>query len=515
MSVRKKLISNTFYLFLNWFSVTFFSLLYWLLLGKFFSPADYGIISTSTQFSLFLAAVSFLGLNWTTIKLLPEFIQKKKMREISYLINFSLKTFIFSSSLFVILFLILSSLNFIKLPHDAILITVLTVPTIVFANYLANILYGFQQMKKFASLNFIGQLTKVVVTSIFIILSFHWLNEELAQRCYLGPLIAFFFSYFVMILVRLRKVEVPSQKPKKVDKKLVMKYAIPAFIVVILRQLFTNTHFIILSSLTTQEITGYFAVAFKIASFVMVIPNVLTSALFPLTSQLSADKSSKRKQAELVSSTLRYSLFLSIPILLIILFFSKYAILLFAKEDYLPATEYLPSLLISSLFLGVSLLLLSTLYAIKKPEEYRNIYLVATFTYLPMAFILTKEYSASGLAYAYLSVTFLFFALSAWRVKKHLKLTFNYKNFFKIVGASFLSLTFLWIIKPFIPNILLAIPVAILAVLIYLFVLLKLRFYSEEDLLIIDFFIERVPRKMKLIKNLAVKVRNYLLKNIS
>ena len=505
MGLRKKLISNTFYLFINWFSVTIFSFLYWLIIGKFLSPADYGIVSTSFQIATLLSAISFFGLNSATVKLIPELLQKKKKAKIQGLISFTLKTFSISTSLISIaILLILSFFNFVKLPEEAILFIAFLIPTITFANYLANILYGFQRMKEFAWINSASQATKAFLTFLLIILGMR----------YLGPLTGLLFSFLLMIFLRLTVTPLTSKK-SSLDKELIKKYAIPGFIVIILAQVFANSHFIILSSLTDQTTTGLFAVAFKIASFVMIIPNILNSALFPIISQLSASKGMRSKQAKLISSVFNYSLLFSFPMIIFLSYFSKYAILLFAKQSYLQATQYLPSLLFASLFYGLGIISLNSLYAIKKPEEYRNVFLITVLVYLPLAYLSTQTLSAFGLSLAYLFSTFLFFLLTFWRIRKYLNVRFPWKNFVKILIASFFTFLVTFLIRPYVHSFWAAIPVVVIASFVYVFFLVKLRFHSKDDLTILDFFIEKIPRKMKLIKNLGIKVRSYLSKNVS
>jgi len=42
--IGEKLISNTTYLFLDWFVLGFFSFLFWVILGKTLSPHEVGIV---------------------------------------------------------------------------------------------------------------------------------------------------------------------------------------------------------------------------------------------------------------------------------------------------------------------------------------------------------------------------------------------------------------------------------------------------------------------------------------
>ena len=88
MSLRKKLISNTIYLFLDWFVLTLMGFFYWLVAGKTLLPKEYGIVSTSVNLALVLVGISLLGLNITIQKLIPELLARRERRKINSLIKF-------------------------------------------------------------------------------------------------------------------------------------------------------------------------------------------------------------------------------------------------------------------------------------------------------------------------------------------------------------------------------------------------------------------------------------------
>jgi len=57
-----KLISNTVYLFLDWFVLAFFSFIFWLILGKSLSPLDVGITATAISLIISISNFSSLGI---------------------------------------------------------------------------------------------------------------------------------------------------------------------------------------------------------------------------------------------------------------------------------------------------------------------------------------------------------------------------------------------------------------------------------------------------------------------
>lgn len=76
----EKLISNTFYLFLDWFFIALFSFIFWLILGKTLNPSDVGIASTAISLMTFICTFSSLGIVNALNKLIPEIKEKEGIK---------------------------------------------------------------------------------------------------------------------------------------------------------------------------------------------------------------------------------------------------------------------------------------------------------------------------------------------------------------------------------------------------------------------------------------------------
>lgn len=483
--------------------MTLLSLIYWLIIGKTLSPQSYGVVATSLQISMFLSYFSILGMDITVTKLIPELVERKRKTKIQGLIKFSLKI-ISVPSITIALILIIFSFQLsplLKLEPKVLWLTALSIITYTLAKFLGSIHYGFQDIKKFFWTNFYGQLTKVVLSSALILLGFG----------YFGPLVGFLICFLIISITRFSKRLFTISKKTVIDKKLILKYSIPAFVTVIFSILFNNTQYIILILLKTGEATGLFALGMIISSVITVIPSVLSSALFPITSQLSVNKNRKSRQVYLLKLVFRYGLFFTLPIAVFLILFSRYAILFFSRPEYLPATDLLPFLTIAGVFFSLGYIFLSNLYAIGKPKTQRNIFAVVSSVYLFLAIPLTYYFSGRGLAIAYLLSTILFFCLSFIFIRKHLTFKFPVKDIGRIIFGVLVSFLFLILARQFIHNFLVASVFVIVAVIIYLLVLLKLNFYIEEDLKILDFISEKSP----ILKDEIVRFRNYVSKFIS
>jgi O-antigen/teichoic acid export membrane protein len=500
MILRKKLISNTFYLLLDWFSVSLLSFFYWLIAGKTLLPQEYGIVSTSVNLINLLSGIAIFGLGTAVWKLIPEYLAKRQKKKVSGLIKFSLKAILISNLLIATLLLIFYPFltSVLKVPFTVIFIVAISLIILSFSNQLGSILYGFQNMRKVFTTHVAGHLTKIIVAAFLIFLGFS----------YFGPIIGFAVGFLLTALLRIGSIRLRTQA-ESIDKKFVMlEYALPAFIASLALIVFSNSQYIILTSITNPEVTGIFTVAMILTSLIAVIPGTLTTALFAIISQLSGAMNAKERQSHLIQLVLRYALFLSLPAAIFLVLFSKQVILIFSRPEYLVASQIFPILALAAIIYGCGNIFLSNLYAIGKTKINRNITIVMTLIFLASSIPLTymffsldpsnKILPAFGLSLAYIfSVSILFF-LSFFYLRKFITIILPLKTILKLVVASLVSLAFLYLVTRFTSGIL-SFCLAIIAGIIYLAILLPLKFYSKEDIEIIKYAAEKLPFKKRIL----------------
>mgnify|MGYP000148856719 CR=1 FL=1 len=505
MDVNRKLISNTVYLFLDWFVLSLIGFLYWLIAGKTLLPEEYGILSTSINFAFILSGISFLGLNLTLMKLLPEYLSKKQNEKIVSLSRFSIKI-VFLSNLVIALFILLFSdylANWIKVPIQVVWISVLILFTTSFSGLFGTIIYGFQEMRKFFISDFFGQVVKIVTSLLLIFLGFR----------YFGPLLAFLLAFLLATIIRL-KFSYPyfsCQVKETIEwKKIMFDYAFPAFASFLAWILFLNGQYVLLTILKNPQITGIFTVAMIPTSIVTTFPSVLNTALFPLISFLSSDKNSKKRQNYLIQLVFRYALFLSLPVAAILVIFSKQVILIFSTSKYLEASTLFPILTFGALTYGLGNIFHSSLYAIGKTKVHRNIVFLTTLSFITLAIPLASQFAGFGMALSYtLSVT-LFTILSFFQIKRFLKLKLPLINSLKCILALLISISFFYLITKLTTNLLIEIFSTIIAGLIYLWTLALTKFYIKEDVRILEIFANKSPLFGKQILFLAKLLSKYI-----
>ncbi len=515
MTVHKKLASNAIYLFLGWFSVTFLSFTFWLIVGKMprsceggicygLPPEDYGIVSTSLNLIAIVSNILMLGFDSVLSKLIPEYLARKKTKFVYSLIKFSFKISWITTLMICLALIIFSSQlsSYLKFSPGVLWIVIGILFILPFARTTRFIVFGFQNMKKLFFSDFFAYLIRVLFTALLIFMGL----------TYFGPLIATGICFFIMALLRIDLSWFSSKSLRIKNKKwLFTEYAFPALIGSLAWVLFNNTPYIILTFFKNTEITGIFTVAMILSSLIVFIPGILTKALFPITSQLSVNRNMKKKQVYLINLVLRYNLFTSLPLALFLIFFSKSIIIIFSSRAFLSASQLFPILTFASLIYGCGNLFLSSLYAIGETKPYRNILILSSLSYLFISIPLTYFFSAKGISFAYGIATLLLAIFSFFSLRKRLHIKLPYSDMIKLIIATIFSLLFLLITTKVTEGILINIILVVFASLIYLVALSFLKFYKKEDRRILEFLAKKSPILKKQL-NYLVKFFSKLLK---
>lgn len=276
----EKLISNTFYLFLDWFFIALFSFIFWLILGKTLNPSDVGIASTAISLMTFICTFSSLGIVNALNKLIPEIKEKEGIKGVYSFVKSSIKPLIISQVIIFLVLLIFSNYlsTFVKIPYYVYLICVFSIIVISFSNFLGSVLYGLQNMKKYFLADTIEIIIRLLITIFLIFLGFSFFS----------PVIGYTVAILLVLFFRFNS-DYFKNKGTNSYKKL-FSYSTPAFVTSIAGSLITKGEYIILTILKTTEITGIFTMAFIIASVIGVLTDTPNVGLFPILSALSVNK---------------------------------------------------------------------------------------------------------------------------------------------------------------------------------------------------------------------------------
>jgi O-antigen/teichoic acid export membrane protein len=485
MAIKHKLVSNTTYLFLNWASVTAFSLGFWLLMGKTLSPSSYGVVSVFLQVATFLSGVAALGLNSTIVKLVAEFLERKQMGKVQGIIMFSFKSVIAASLLISVALVAMSGelAPLLKMPVNVLMLAAASVTIISTTTLFDFIYYGFQRMKRQFVTNLVGGVSKIAFAAAFIFLGLD----------YVGATLALVLSYLAILISRLERRMFRMSEHPIVDRAAITKFAVPAFIVFICTTIFTGSQYVMLSVMKTTEDAGLMSIAMQVPSVISTVSVIFFLALISTVSGLSAGRNPKPMQSYLVKLVFRYDLFIMVPMAAFMVVLSKYAVLFFASPQYLPAADLLAVMAVATALYGLCGLLMSSMYSIGRPDDYMKIQVGVAVLYMALAVPLTYYFSAMGMAVAYLLSNLAFFAVGVLRLRKYLDFAVPLADVGRIAAATAISVALLAAATPYIHGSVVAIAAAALAGGVYMAVMLPMKFYINEDLIVFDVIAEKTP----------------------
>ena len=118
-------------------------------------------------------------------------------------------------------------------------------------------------------------------------------------------------------------------------------------------------------------------------------------------------------------------------------------------------------------------------------------------------------FSALGASIAYAISSFVLFVTSFIYLRKILKFDIPLRSIRKIIVANIVSLGILYVLSNFAPNILIGTLYTILVGVFYLVLLLFLRFYTIDDINLINAVSNHIPIGKSLVNNLIKIISKY------
>lgn len=483
--VVHKVVSNSIFLMISSVGATFFSFFYWLVIGKLLLPSDYGIISTAINFSVFLSTIATFGLSYTLLKLIPEYTAKKQYVETSTLMGFSLKFMILSSLILGAFIIIFSNplSTILNIPKNAVNIASIVLISITMSVYFNSVLQGFQNMKVFSITQISGQFSKLLLSVILVVLGFG----------YIGPIFGFISLYVIASLISLKFIKLTLDSSNIDYKKILFHYSLPAFLSTVLSYIFFSGRFLILNTLKTSSSTGIFSLATTMTAPIILVPNVLLQAIFPLASEMAASKKHIKSLTSTISRFMKYSFMITLPSVVFISIFSKPLILVFSRYEYLESGTLFPILGVSSLIFTMGSIFYQTLYSLGKTQIYRNIMIFSIIVFLATSIPLTYTFSEYGMSIAVLVFSSVYSVLSYFYLKKFMKLAIPYSSLGKIILSTILSMGVLYYITTFGSNLILDVISTIVGAILYFSLLLAFKFVDKTDINLFHNLISRIP----------------------
>lgn len=498
VELRKSLISNTVYLIIAWVSSIILNFSFQLLAAKTLIPQELGVLSTAINFAAIFSSILIFGMEQTTQRLAAYYIEKNKIEYLRSVLWFFLFLTIILNIIVISGLLIFSPKisHVLNVPTNVLYVSIAVLFPLSMAFFLAGVLRGYQKMKQLTVTGVISDFIKLIA-AVFLVASGY-------------KIFAFLIGYLVsgisLLLIRISNIRLFITTFKFPNIKLIFTYAVPSIITQLFWLLLLNGQYLIISAVKGSYETGLFTVGMILSNQIYFIPRIISDALFPISSSLSANKKLVYQQRNLLNLALRYSLLASLPILFFVAIFPKPLIFLIGRPTFFPVADIIPILITASLFFGISTLLSRTLYAIGKSITFQNISIIAVVFYLVSSVPLTYLLSTLGTALAFLCTTLLVSLASLFYLRKYMEFKLDLVSISKILISSLLTFGLLYSISFFVPNLITGGILTAIFTLIYFSVLYFLRFYDENDIKILDFMSEKMPLANKPIRILRALI---------
>ena len=482
MSVARKAVRNTFYLFLNWLSATLLSFIYWVIIGKLLLPSDFGKIATANQLLLLISNFSMLGFGIAIGKLVPEYIARGEKKKIPGLVKGTLKITLPTSIVFCCLLLLFSPLlSSTGLTFRDILTICIGIVATQFSGVFNRIWYGMQNMKKIFINGTINQIFKLSLSAFLIFLGFG----------YYGPIFALSLMFVLSSFLYFSPNFVKNGEKVHIHE-VFQKFALPAFLATVCWLVFNNTRYLILSLLSSETQTGYFSLAFNLASLIISLGIIVSSSVFPIVSELET-KGEKEKESRLLLFAIRYCLLFSLPFAVFLFVFGDAVINIFFRKEYLPASSLFVFLLPASVIFAISRIILGNIYAMGKTKLYTILSFFIMLFSLGTGIALTMLYEAKGMAISFLlSSIFSFLCSLVVFIKRFSFKTAYLSDVIKMLFSSFL-LFVLWKLVDYLSlNFFTKLFFALVGFPLYFLFLKISRFFKKEDYKIFEIFVKKL-----------------------
>ncbi|MFH0889576.1 MAG: polysaccharide biosynthesis C-terminal domain-containing protein [Candidatus Aenigmatarchaeota archaeon] len=490
-----RIISNTFYLTLDWIVLTLSGYVYWVLMSKMLPVGEIGKFSVLFNTSLFLVGISTMGMNAAVTRLFPEYQMKNDKKAISSAVLWTLKTTTITTIILgSVIFLLSSVFGYYGMfgSNDILLaIVVMTAANLVYMT--TSYMMGLQRMKEIFISDSALSLLKLLVTMPLIILGFG----------YLGPVYGFIISAAAALILRIKWIPVGSGEP---DKKRIWFYSTPVLVSSIGIMAVSQGSIVMLGFLSTPINAGLFSILFYITSPVKMIPQLISQGMFPTSSQKWASDDTKNIK-ELITRSVKYSAFIVLPLVIVLSIFSVNIIKLLTTDEYLPVSGLFVYMAVAYLFSGIASIFSNMLYSAGEVNAFRNLNLFGGFVNISAGFVLITRFGIAGAVMAFLLSTLAMMFASFYLLRRKIRFEIGGADMLKLVagGLVFFAVSvfvtdiidqqYAWIIGSF------------TGAITYAFALLFMRFFDSLDICVVE---ELEGRSSGRIKKLLGKTRTFL-----
>lgn len=475
-------------IFIGYIILGGFDFLYKVLVARYLSPEDYGVLSLGLVVLGISVTISRLGFSPAFKKYIPEYKTKDMPGKIKGLVIFGLGlSFLMSLIIAILIYFFSGSISTFFGAGD--LLPVLKIFSFVIPFYallylLLDVFLSFKRAKERVLVDTIGRGVLIFVLTLLVI----FLGGNLTEVCYV-----YLFSYIVstiaaFLILETKIFSISKNKFSRVDYKKILSFSIPLLLVGFLHTTLRWSDTFFIGYFKEEYYVGLYNAAYPLAFILLLVIMSFNSLFYPVASELYSKKNFKDLKGVYETVT-RWIFIFTFPLFLLFIFFSKDFISTFFGNKYAPAYKALIILsfgtFINAFFGAVGILL--QIY--EKQNFIFKLHFFVTLLNIVMNIVLIPRYGIEGAAFT-TSLSMIFWNISYFlKVRKILTVGFRLSYYLKYVGSALFSLIIFFILNYFISmNIYtLLIKVTICAFFYAVFILLTKSLMKEDLEILIAF----------------------------
>lgn len=456
-------LKNTTSIVIGEITVKIIALLVAIYMARYLGVENYGIYSFVTVYLTFFGIIGGFGLDTVIVR---DIARNTSMAD--KLINNIFSIRLIASS-FAVIFAIIG-IYFMDYPKDVIFYVILSSLILIFQSlsYMNESLFKAKlRMEYYATSLIIHKIFFALLTFLVIFmdkgLTYMFIVLVLSEG--LRTLISFIYS---------KKFIKHSLKFDFGCWKYLIKESIPFLTTAVFLIIHYRIDVVMLSMLKGNESVGLYSAAYKLTDPLLFIPAAISSSLLPIISRQFVDK--KESMSNTFLHATRYTFILMLPIVSGIFLLSTKFIELIYGTLYLASATVLKILIGSLLFNSLNSMQNSALISINKQRLISSSIFISCCLNITLNLFLIPKYDYLGAGFATLCSVATLYLIQFYYVSKFLVFPLNKKLIEPLLSSFIMCIVISYVIEF---NILI---VLMIAVLTYIFCMIALKGYTEQDL---------------------------------
>ncbi|MBW2973153.1 flippase [Candidatus Woesearchaeota archaeon] len=503
--VLKTVASGAGIIFFGSLFAYFANFIYQIIISRYLGPADYGLISLGQMVLNVGMILSLLGLNEGLVRYSAYYLGRKNVAKIKGVLLAVLKITIPASILVTFLLVFFSKFIAIQIFKNAEFIPILIVFALIIPIHvlLRIIAQFFLALKKPGYNQFIRVIFRNMV-NIILVLAVVLIGGNVFQvsLAYLISVVVSAIFGIVLLECKIFPILRNKIKPFYNYKKLIM-FSLPLLFTGVFLKIMGWADTFFIGFFKTAAEVGVYNVAFPVAAAMGMFLAAFGTIFYPIISELLGKKE-RFEIGHIFEVIMRWIFAVTFPIFLLILLFPKDILKIMFGKAYVAGSTALLILTAAYFINVITGPGVHTLKAFKKVKFifYLNFGIVILNLVLNILLIpwcgITGAAIATGISIGLREIIIFF------KVKRLIKFSYNIKYYIKyILSAAIPLLVIYWALNTFFQSYYLITVIIALAVFvaIYLFLLLLLKSFSKEDLVIIRALEKKSGLNLKFIKS--------------